>query len=83
MIKHDEILVLLEKKKFLLRLLNWNEKISSKIVEICCFLFEFWWLAAAIVNLIDLAILSNSVVKNSDASSWVPTPNTFEISLKI
>jgi hypothetical protein len=31
-------------------------------------------------NLIDLAILSSKVVKNSDASSCVPTPNTFEIS---
>jgi hypothetical protein len=31
--------------------------------------------------LIDLAILSNKVVKNSEASSCVPIPNTFEISI--
>lgn len=32
-------------------------------------------------NFIDLAMLSSSVVKNSEASSCVPTPNTLEISL--
>lgn len=54
---------------------NWNEKMSSSIVA-GSFLCPSGLLGKCIAWIMD----SRSVVKNSEASSCLPTPNTREIS---
>ena len=82
-----------QKKIFLKpRLRNWNENMSSSMVATRFLSFLWWWWCASLLpkpfvagelvaaKLIDLIMLSSNVVKNSEASSCLPTPNTVEIS---